>query len=209
MLDNLNKIIKGLNLEKKHNFYENNSIICHIGSIPVFKDPKSKVVFHGGGSIRKMTIPRGSFIIDVGCGMLQEENFNTVISKNLSKVFMKEMNNIQDLDLKGVLIHWRDGDVIELKKNFWELLIEEIRLQKRDVYVGCVGGHGRTGTVLSILAGLLGVSKDPVKFIRKNYCEKAVETVVQLEYIKEITGLTSSEKTREESLTAYFEHKYE
>lgn len=48
------------------------------------------------------------------------------------------------------------------------------------VEVGCVGGHGRTGTALACLAVLTGTpANDALAWVRANYCYKAVETDVQ------------------------------
>lgn len=48
------------------------------------------------------------------------------------------------------------------------------------VEVGCIGGHGRTGTVLACMAVLAGQSaKDAVKYVRTSYCKKAIETKEQ------------------------------
>ena len=45
------------------------------------------------------------------------------------------------------------------------------------VELGCLGGHGRTGTALACLAVLSGTSaEDAVAWVRANYCEQAVET---------------------------------
>jgi protein-tyrosine phosphatase len=45
------------------------------------------------------------------------------------------------------------------------------------VEVGCLGGHGRTGTTHAYLAVLTGVAPgDGVAWVRENYCAKAVET---------------------------------
>jgi hypothetical protein len=57
--------------------------------------------------------------------------------------------------------------------------------QGRDVYVGCMGGIGRTGTWMAIMAGLLqpGI-RDTIKFIRKNYRSGAVERDEQATYVK-------------------------
>lgn len=46
------------------------------------------------------------------------------------------------------------------------------------VEVGCIGGHGRTGTILACMAVLAGET-DPIQFIRNIYCERAVETSSQ------------------------------
>ena len=65
--------------------------------------------------------------------------------------------------------------------------------------VCCVGGTGRTGTVLAILAGLtsqLGfnedvqaVNTDPVDWMRQHYYDDAVESEEQIWYVEDITGL--------------------
>jgi hypothetical protein len=47
------------------------------------------------------------------------------------------------------------------------------------VEIGCLGGHGRTGTALACLAVLAGAVGDPVDWIRATYCERAVETPEQ------------------------------
>ena len=48
------------------------------------------------------------------------------------------------------------------------------------VEVGCLGGHGRTGTALACLAVLTGTPADEaVAWVRANYCAHAVETEAQ------------------------------
>lgn len=52
------------------------------------------------------------------------------------------------------------------------------------VEVGCLGGHGRTGTALACLAVLTGVAPDEaVAWVRSNYCPKAVETDEQQTFV--------------------------
>lgn len=46
------------------------------------------------------------------------------------------------------------------------------------VHVGCIGGHGRTGMVIAAVASRYG-HQDPIKWVRENYCHKAVETTQQ------------------------------
>lgn len=53
------------------------------------------------------------------------------------------------------------------------------------VEVGCIGGHGRTGTALACMAVLAGVKpKNAVKWVKKNYCSHAVESSVQEWYVE-------------------------
>jgi hypothetical protein len=45
-----------------------------------------------------------------------------------------------------------------------------------NVEVACVGGHGRTGTVLACMAALAGVpAADAVAWVRRQYCPRAVQ----------------------------------
>jgi Protein-tyrosine phosphatase len=58
-------------------------------------------------------------------------------------------------------------------------LLDRARKGER-VEVGCLGGHGRTGTALACLAVLTGTpANDAVAWVRANYCYKAVETDAQ------------------------------
>jgi hypothetical protein len=52
------------------------------------------------------------------------------------------------------------------------------------VEIGCLGGRGRTGTVLACMAVLAGVSPpDAVTWVRSNYDEAAIETPEQAEWV--------------------------
>lgn len=84
-------------------------------------------------------------------------------------------------------IAWRDGDVPDLTKRDWKHLIKDFEHLKGRVLVHCIGGHGRTGTFCAIMLALTGVlRKDPVEWLRKNYCAKAVETKKQFDYLQQL-----------------------
>jgi hypothetical protein len=54
----------------------------------------------------------------------------------------------------------------------------------QDVEVGCIGGHGRTGTALACLAVLTGYpATDAVAWVRSAYCASAVETPGQEAFV--------------------------
>jgi len=56
--------------------------------------------------------------------------------------------------------------------------------QGETVEVGCLGGHGRTGTLLACLAIAAGVDPaEAVGWVRHNYCESAVETPLQRDFV--------------------------
>lgn len=54
----------------------------------------------------------------------------------------------------------------------------------RKVHCGCIGGHGRTGTFLAALVSEYG-EPDAIKYVRDNYCEKAVESTAQVNFLHE------------------------
>ena len=57
------------------------------------------------------------------------------------------------------------------------------------VEVGCLGGHGRTGTALAVLAVLGGHPPDEaVAWVRANYCPEAVETAEQEAFVAGLGG---------------------
>ena len=61
-------------------------------------------------------------------------------------------------------------------------------LAGKRVYVGCMGGWGRTGLFLALLAKVAGVA-DPVGYVRANYTPRAVETKEQMAYVHDFDVL--------------------
>jgi hypothetical protein len=60
------------------------------------------------------------------------------------------------------------------------------------VELGCIGGHGRTGTALACLAVLTGLdSTDAVGWVRAHYCQHAVETDKQEDFVATFGGPAS------------------
>jgi hypothetical protein len=66
-------------------------------------------------------------------------------------------------------------------------LLERARGGER-VELGCVGGHGRTGTALACLAILAGLPLDrAVTWVRARYCSEAIETAAQERFVASIS----------------------
>ena len=62
-------------------------------------------------------------------------------------------------------------------------LLDRARHGQR-VEIGCLGGHGRTGTALAWLAVLAGEPPDhAVSWVRRNYCPSAIETQEQEAFV--------------------------
>lgn len=160
---------------------------CHEGSLHVFTH--KGIQFWGGGSTRGMSLEGMDVIID--CADVAEPKI--IINGPLQ-------NHFQKMKTSTILkIDWPDMGIPAMTKKEWVNLVKTLEKIKKEVFKDkvmdvlccCVGGHGRTGTSLSIIAGLTILEKKkqcPVTYVRTNYCKKAVESEEQSEYITKITG---------------------
>lgn len=78
-----------------------------------------------------------------------------------------------------------DGDVLCIALAG---LLERAEAGER-VEVGCLGGHGRTGTAVALLAVISGhPADDAVRWARSSYCDLAVETAAQESFVAQLGG---------------------
>jgi hypothetical protein len=66
----------------------------------------------------------------------------------------------------------------------------------KHVHVGCIGGHGRTGMVLSCLVHRMKDIEDSTTWVRKHYCKKAVESKQQVDYLFKHFGIAKVEPAK-------------
>src|SRR3990167_437555 len=66
----------------------------------------------------------------------------------------------------------------------------ELIKEGKKVDIGCMGGHGRTGTFMALLAvELLEMTAlDAINLVRKNHCQEAIETYAQRAFIYGFAG---------------------
>lgn len=79
-------------------------------------------------------------------------------------------------------------DPVEFRK-----LIDWIAVQLtagKKIHLGCIGGHGRTGTVLAALVSVMAGEKDAITYVRDHYCKKAVESQAQIRFLATHYGVT-------------------
>ena len=85
----------------------------------------------------------------------------------------------------GVTLPIHDFSVPKMPKGQVDCVIQRAlqeALDGKEVYVGCMGGWGRTGLFLALLAKACG-KEDPVGYVRKHYTPHAVETYDQVRYV--------------------------
>lgn len=64
------------------------------------------------------------------------------------------------------------------------MIMDAVMDPQNMVYVGCMGGWGRTGLMLSIIAKAWGIP-EPIKYVRNVYSHKAVETKAQEQFVED------------------------
>jgi hypothetical protein len=84
---------------------------------------------------------------------------------------------------------------VEQFKNMITWLAEQLIAGKK-VHVGCIGGHGRTGMVLSALRKHMAGDENATQHVRDNYCKKAVESTAQVEFLFKHFGIAKVTPTK-------------
>lgn len=79
-------------------------------------------------------------------------------------------------------------------KKMIDYLCNQLQAGKK-VHVGCIGGHGRTGTVLAAVVAQLG-EKDAIRYVRDHYCSKAVESREQVRFLVQNYGVDKAEPSK-------------
>ena len=98
-----------------------------------------------------------------------------------------------------------DGNVptsVEETIQLVDYLAENLKAGKK-IHIGCVGGHGRTGLILSILVFVMTGNKNATEYVRKNYCEKAVETTTQINWLHKHWGIEKVTPSKPAYTSAY------
>lgn len=160
---------------------------CHAGNLHVFNIGKVKI--YAGGESRGVDISKADILIP---GVPHKE---LTLSGLTAKIFP---NLAKCLVTRPVLpTACADGSAPRLFVFEWEAIIKDLLAIKEEkiALVWCVGGHGRTGTILAVLYGLTHPNGgDPVVAIRKLYCKNVVETQIQIDYIQKMTGIKVAAK---------------
>jgi protein-tyrosine phosphatase len=93
---------------------------------------------------------------------------------------------IWDLGYRGEILYLPIIDFGTLPKDVEKIYAKKIAsllYQGKNVAMFCIGGHGRTGYMSSLVLLELGI-KSPIELIRNSYCKHAVETEEQRKAIE-------------------------
>jgi len=170
---------------------------CHTGNVLVFTTPEGIKVY-GGGSSRQGGWWRMEPLPDLAMGPKEIVNKGRT---NAPRGWKCE--SAVDASIPILAIDWPDMSIpADIGKGFWHTLVEDIRDKNiQSISCQCMGGHGRTGVQLSILAHLLLPSElhewkdtyELVMWVRERMCENEVEGKSQQEYISYVCNLPMGE----------------
>jgi len=112
-----------------------------------------------------------------------------VISLDGSEPF-KVPPQFRDLFPDLLILDVPDGYPPPVDATFLRRLVDRI-LTRYDkparVLLFCTGGHGRTGAMAAGLIAVIDASIiDPIRFVRSRYCERAIETRAQADWVRGI-----------------------
>jgi hypothetical protein len=154
---------------------------CHEGNVKVFERDGIEV-FGGGWS-------RGAnpWAVDITLDLATYNDWWELPSGFRSARFIPRVIKMptKDYDSPPVVSHFWEA--------FWLDLQDEAKPTngRLKILIACQGGHGRTGTVLTALAHVAGIeAPDLIEWIRTTYCEEAVESKRQVEYLQAMGVVT-------------------
>lgn len=128
--------------------------------------------------------------------------------------FVPEWMNPSEFLPDFMALEFPDYGVPQLAPECWKSIYAKILENKKitHIHLQCMGGHGRTGLLLSVLWGMCKIEEKSVDEIvtkmRSLYCESAVESIAQYNYIEKATGLpylgiSTPSKTYQNSYNSY------
>lgn len=160
--------------------------LCHGGAKPAFT--VGKVTIWGAAGVHVDHVPppllaQISFSYDIIEAPLK-------YNKGGGKLFRKATQFYHSIpELPCLYIDWHDRDEPPVPFKFWHHLVSDLKEQtvESNLILNCMGGHGRTGTALACLAycaNLVPEGEDAIEWLRAAYCKEAVESEVQIDYLK-------------------------
>lgn len=93
-----------------------------------------------------------------------------------------------------IIYPWQDyaaPDNLDEIKRACEWMLSELGAGKF-VDIGCIGGHGRTGSLVACLLVMQGMNpNEAITKVRREYCHKAVESIAQTRFIQQLAKETN------------------
>jgi len=170
----------------------------HTGMPMVFKIGKGKVYASGSRDVKDWDWSKLDLIVSLNGHPTPLHKANDAALKLLGTFY----SLTPPADFARLSMTWVDGAAPPFEPSYVKDLVALVAAGT-DILIHCVGGHGRTGTMLVAMLCELAVKPwgkktvDPIKWIRTNYCKRAVETDKQIDWLKDRYDIVK--KTKETS----------
>ena len=166
---------------------------CHVPKDPSFDiaaDVRPGVAaplsLYVGGISSKQVKDQFDFIVDGGDIFNAWDVGSKILEGDAELVSLLDKHVVQSSGPRILKIDWTDRQAPALEPAFWPQLNEQLY---GDVLVCCQGGHGRSGTsfVCLLLCNAPDYDAlDAIIHLRAIHCPRAIESVVQHEYINRV-----------------------
>lgn len=132
---------------------------------------------------RELLFPNGQKIYGSSCHAQAEEGYVPDFGFYLDSCWFSEAHQL------GIMVPWQDMGLPKIDRDHVDAAVTLActMIERGDIIeVGCIGGHGRTGTFLALIAMRNGVKtpEEAIAYVREHYCEKAIESSTQEWYVK-------------------------
>lgn len=132
---------------------------------------------------RALLLPNGKTIYGSSCNAPAPEGYVPDFGIYLDSCWFSQQTCL------GIALPWQDMGLPKLSREQVDIALDLAcrMIDKGDILeVGCIGGHGRTGTFLALVALKNGVEtpEEAIVYVREHYCEKAIESDTQEWYVK-------------------------
>lgn len=154
---------------------------------------------------RELVFPNGKMIYGSSCHAEAPKDFVPDFGFYLDSSWFQQAKQL------GIMLPWQDMGLPKIDRAHVDAAVTLAcsMIERGDtIEVGCIGGHGRTGTFLALIAMRNGVAtpEEAITYIHEHYCEEAIESELQEWYIKawyaEDNGLPIPEKPQPKSYTS-------
>ncbi len=132
---------------------------------------------------RELVFPNGQKIYGSSCHSDAPEGYVPDFGFYLDSCWFMQAKQL------GIIVPWQDMGLPRIDRDHVDAAVTLActMIERGDtIEVGCIGGHGRTGTFLALIALRNGVKtpEEAIKYVREHYCEKAIESDTQEWYVE-------------------------
>lgn len=158
----------------------------HYGDKVIF-EYEGKQLFASNSSSLDEKSGKWNLIIDLAgiVTMPRNASFIREDAKPQFKSLSKHLDKDEALPSDVLRLFWNDMSIPPCGIEFW---VEMWKVLPEKTVIGCMGGHGRTGTCIASLIIASGQMDywQALEHVRKEHCKKAVENLVQEQYLHAI-----------------------